>query len=177
MHVFKKLMLLGVVVLVLGCPRLSSVAVDPYLTAHTVINQVSLALPIAQGIFNQWIYGQTDVEKAKKAQQTFARISTVVSNGLKIAHDAVDVTQKIKGEPKISEILAQADTAWKDLYKFLEDLLAGGDRGIVVALESTEEKGGGSASKPATPAGTGVKKSAVTVKNSPIMALPRTLIP
>lgn len=177
MFTLKKLMLFGIIVLAMGCPRVPNGSVDPYLTAHTIINQVSLALPVAQGIFNQWIYGQTDVEKAKKAQQTFAKISTAVSNGLKVAHDGVDMVKKAKGEPKIANILAQADLAWKDLYKFMDDLLAGGDHGIVVILEPAEEKGSGSASKPAAPAGTGVKTSAVIVKSSPIMALPRTLIP
>jgi len=159
-----------------GCPDPQTGKIDPYLTAHTVINQTSLALPIAQGIFNQWLYAQTDAEKIKSAQQLFAKIYTAVSNGFKLAHDGVDIAKQAKEEPDVAKLLAQADTAWKDLYKFLDDLLAKGDPGVVVALGTGTEQGGAAASQPST-SGVGVKKSAITVKPSPMMALPKSLIP
>jgi len=172
----KRLVLsLAAALLLWGCPDPQTGKVDPYLTAHTVINQLSLALPIAQGIFNQWLYAQTDAEKIKSAQLTFAKICTAVSNGFKIAHDGVDIAKQAKEEPDVSKLLAQADTAWKDLYKFLDDLLAQGDPGIVVAVGEGAAKGSTAASQPT--AGVGVKKSAVTVKQSPMMALPKTLLP
>jgi hypothetical protein len=157
-----------------GCPDPQTGKIDPYLTAHTIINQASLALPIAQGIFNQWLLAQTDAEKAKQAQLKFEQIKTAVSNGLVLAHNGVDIAKQAKEDPDVSKLLAQADEAWKSLYKFMDDLLGKGDTPIVVAL------GGGSqpASQPTTTSGgVGVKHAAVTVKPSPLMALPKTLIP
>lgn len=160
-----------------GCPDPQTGKIDPYLTAHTVINQASLALPIAEGIFNQWLYQQTDVEKAKKAQLSFEKIKTAVANGLKLAHDGVDIAKQAKEDPDVSKLLAQADSAWTDLYKFLDDLLAPGDTPIVVAVGEGTAEGGGAASQPATSGGVGVKTSAVKVKPSAMMALPKSLIP
>jgi len=168
--------MLAAALLLWGCPNPETGKVDPYLTAHTVINQVSLAVPIAQGIFNQWLYAQTDAEKIKTAQQTFAKIVTAVSNGFKLAHDGVDIAKQAKEDPNVSKLMAQADAAWKDLYKFLDDLLDKGDPGVVVAYGAGAAEGGAAASQPTT-SGVGVKKSAITVKKSPMMALPKTLIP
>lgn len=150
--------------LVWGCPNPETGKIDPYLTAHTVINQASLALPIAEGIFNQWLYQQTDAEKAKKAQLTFAKVKTAVANGFKLAHDGVDIAKQAKEEPDVAKLLAQADTAWKDLYKFLDDLLAAGDPGVTVAV------GPGATSQPA-----GTKPPLAKV--NPMDSLPKSIIP
>lgn len=171
----KKFALCLIFGLLAGCPDPQTGKIDPYLTAHTVINQTSLALPIAQGIFNQWLYAQTDAEKAKAVQLKFAQIYTAVSNGFKLAHDGVDIAKQAKEDPDVSKLLAQADTAWKDLYKLLDDLLAKGDPGVVVVVGTGAVEGGSSASQPAT-SGVGVKKAAITVKKSPMMALPKTLL-
>jgi len=166
----KRAMLLAAVLL-LGCPGPDG-KVDPYLTAHTVINQVSLALPIAQGIFNQWALMQTDQAKVKAAEQTFAKVSTAVANGLKIAHDGVDIAKAAKETPDVTKLLAQADMAWKDLYKFLDGLLAKGADGITVALAE------GAPPPASQPAGeVAVKRSAVKVNKSPMTYLPQTLVP
>lgn len=175
----KRLMLaLLAAIIVAACPDPNTGKIDPYLTAHTVINQASLALPVAEGIFNQWLYQQTDAEKAKKARLTFAKVKTAVANGFKLAHDGVEIAKQAKEDPDIGKLLAQADTAWKDLYKFLDDLLAPGDTPIVVAVGTGAAEGGAPASQPAsTTGGIGVKKSAVKQKPSPIMALPKSIIP
>lgn len=174
----KRLLLaLLVAVIVTACPDPQTGKIDPYLTAHTIINQASLALPVAEGIFNQWLYQQTDAEKAKKAQLAFAKVKTAVANGFKLAHDGVAIAKQAKEDPDVSKLLAQADTAWKDLYKFLDDLLAPGDTPIVVAVAGGTTEGGGAASQPAAPEGVGVKKSAVKMKPSPMMALPKSVIP
>lgn len=166
---------LALALLAWGCPDPQTGKIDPYLTAHTVINQASLALPIAQGIFNQWLYAQADAEKAKKAQVTFAQVYTAVSNGLKLAHDGVDIAKQAKEDPDVSKLLAQADAAWKSLYKFLDDLLGQGDPGIVVAVSTGTAEGGAAASQPSS--GIKSKASALTTKKKPIEALPKSLIP
>ena len=168
----KRLVLAVVVALLMGgCPDPQTGKIDPYLTAHTVINQASMALPIAEGIFNQWLYQQTDAEKVKKVQLTFAKVKTAVANGLKLAHDGVDIAKQAKQDPDVSKLLAHADTAWKDLYKFLDDLLSKGDTDIVVAVK--EEKGGAASQ----PAGIGSTSSALKAKPSPMAVLPKTLLP
>lgn len=161
----KKALLLTAV-LMLGCPGPSG-QIDPYLTAHTVINQVALALPIAQGIFNQWALMQTDPVKVKEAEKVFAKVYTAVSNGLKIAHDGVDIAKTAKETPDVAKLLAQADMAWKDLYKLLDDLLAKGADGITVALVE----------RTPPPASQPVVKAPVKVTTSPMTFLPKTLIP
>lgn len=163
--------LLLAAVLLLGCPGPDG-KIDPYLTAHTVINQAALALPIAQGIFNQWALSQTDQEKVKAAKLVFEKVCTAVANGLKVASDGVDIAKVAKETPDVAKLLAQADMAWKDLYKFLDDLLAKGADGITVALA---EGAAPPTSQPA--AGVGVKRSAVKVSKSPMSYLPQSLVP
>lgn len=157
----KKLIICLIAALFLwGCPDPQTGKVDPYLTAHTVINQVGMAVPIAQGIFNQWVYAQSDQEKVQKAQLKFNQILTAVSNGLAIAHNGVDIAKQAKEDPDVSKLLAQADEAWKSLYKFLDDLM------------------GTAPPKDTTPAeeGVGTKSLALSAK-SPLADLPKSLIP
>jgi hypothetical protein len=161
-----------------GCPDPTTGKIDPYLTARTIINQAQTALALADGIFNQWLLGQTDAEKAKKAQETYVRTKTAVANGLQIAYKGVDIAQQAKTDPDVAKLLAQADGAWKALSKFLGDLLAKGDTPVVVALGEGDAEGGTAASQPATTSGgVGKKTSALTAKANPMDALPSSLIP
>jgi hypothetical protein len=155
-----------------GCPAVSSVKRDPYLVAHTVINQASLALPIAEGIFNQWVYTQDDLKKVRKAKLTFAKIKTLVANGLKLAHDGVYIAEQAKEDPDVVKLLLQADTAWDDLRQFLGTLLDDGDHGIIT--EGAEE-----VATESTPGGVdvSVRMLAMTSKKNPMDALPVSIIP
>ena len=171
-------MLLVVVILgfaLAGCPAVNSAGRDPYLMAHTIINQASLAIPVAEGIFNQWVYVQKDkdADKVKKAQLTFAKIKTIVSNALKLAHDGVDIAEQAKKDPEIEKLLEKADVAWGDLRQFLDELLDDGNHGIIV--EDPEVEPG------EPPSGEEMKVSVrmlvMTSKKNPIDSLPLTLIP
>lgn len=157
-----------------GCPDPQTGKVDPYLTARTVILQANTALALADGIFNQWLLAQTDLEKAKKTQAIYEKTRTAVSNGLQLALNGVDIAQQAKEDPDVAKLMAEADKAWQSLSKFLSDLLGKEDSGVTVALAEGET----AASQPATTSGgVGVSRSAVKVKSSPLNALPRSLVP
>jgi hypothetical protein len=175
----KKLILALVIAMVaVGCPNPETGKVDPYLTARTIILQANTALALASGIFSQWLLGQSDAEKAKTTQAIYEKTRTAVSNGLQLALNGVDIAQQAKEDPDVGKLMAEADKAWKSLSKFLTDLLAKGDPGITVAIAEGDAEGSTAASQPATTSGgVGVKRSAVTVKQSPLMALPKSLIP
>lgn len=175
----KKLILILVIALVaVGCPDPQTGKIDPYLTARTIILQANTSLALASGIFAQWLLGQSDSEKAKKTQAIYEKTRTAVSNGLQLALNGVAIAQQAKEDPDVAKLLAQADKAWQSLSKLLGDLLAKGDPGVTVALAEGDTEGSMAASQPATTSGgVGVKRSAVKVKLSPLMALPKSLIP
>jgi hypothetical protein len=169
---------LAVVVLyvgICGCPSPNTGVIksDPYLVAHTIINQAGLALTVAEGIFNQWVYVQTDSKKVEKAQLTFAKVKTLVANGLKLAHDGVYIAEQAKQTPDVTQLLLKADNAWDDLRQFLADLLDDGNHGIVT--EIAEEQPAGEE----VPGGVNVsvRIQALTSKSNPMDALPTSLIP
>jgi len=118
----KKLLLLSAA-LMLGCPNPQTGAIDPYLTARTVIMQAQVGMAVADGIFGQWALMQTDKDKAAKAQETYTKIKGAVANGLQLALDGVDIAEQAKKDPDVTKLLAQANEAWGSLHKFLGDLL------------------------------------------------------
>ena len=119
----KKLLMALVAVFIVGCPNPETGKTDPWLTARVLIFQSKNAVPIAESIFMQWTFAQTDAEKVKKAQETFYKIKTAVLNGFALALDGVNIAQQAKEEPDVTKLLAQASLAWADLHKFLGDLL------------------------------------------------------
>lgn len=157
-----------VVCVVAGCPDPKTGKLNPYLTARTIINQASLSLPVAEGIFNQWAAQQADVEKRIKAQLKFARVKTAVANGIRLAHHGVNIAEQAREDPNAAKLLAHADAAWKDLYRFLDSLLVSGDSEVVVVVGPRPDSGGPTV---------GAKKSALSMKGSPLLALPVSLIP
>lgn len=160
--------------LVIGCPGPgeSTSKPNPYLVAHTIINQAGLALTVAEGIFNQWVYAQDDIKKVRKAKSTFAKVKTLVAHGLNLAHDGVYIAEQTEEDPDVARLLLQADDAWDDLRQFLGTLLSDGDHNIitedeeVVALESAP--GGVAVS---------VRMLDLTSKKNPMDALPVSIIP
>ena len=158
---------------VIGCPDPQTGKVNPYLTARTVINQANIALSLSNGIFMQWLIGQTDAEKAKKSQEIYQKVSTGVANGLQIALNGVAIAEQAKTDPDITKLMAEASVAWDSLRKFLEDLFSKPEDASLVEI----------AIKPApAPAPTGevaISTSALTsaaaVKKSPLEALPKKL--
>jgi len=170
----KKLILVVLVACGLAaCPDPQTGKVSPYLTARTIINQANTALALADGIFTQWMLGQADAEKAKKAQTTYVRVKTAVANGLQVAYAGVGIAEQAKRDPDVAKLLAQADEAWKALSKLLGGLLGAGDPGVTVVLAA----GSPPASQPAAKGTVGSKTSALTTKSSPLNALPASLIP
>jgi hypothetical protein len=158
-------------ILVWGCPDPQTGKIDPYLTARTIINQANIAVALSDGIFNQWLLGQSDAEKAKKAQATYVKIKTGVSNGLQLALNGVAIAEQAKEDPDIKKLMAEANGAWDNLRKFLEDLLAKPEDAALVTVASAP------ASQPATTKTSGGVSStthALTLK-SPLDALPKKL--
>ena len=152
-----------------GCPDPTTGKIDPYLTARTVINQASIGVTLAEGIFNQWLFAQTDAEKAKKTQATFEKIKTSVLNGLQLALNGVAIAEQAKKDPNIADLMVAANDAWGNLRKFLEDLLAKPEDAALVTVATAPS------SQPTTAkGGVNVKTSALVIK-SPIDALPKKL--
>lgn len=165
----KKLHMLAAFLLV-GCPNPETGKIDPYLTARTVINQANVALALADGIFNQWLLGQKDAEKAKAAQVTYQKVKTGVANGLQLALNGVAIAEQAKKDPNITDLMAAANDAWGSLRKFLEDLLAKPEDAALIATAPTAQP----TSQPTTREGVGVKTSALVIK-SPVDVLPKKL--
>ena len=107
-----------------GCPNPETGKVDPYLTARTIILQFQTATSLADGIFQQWLLGQPEGEPKDQAEAKYLKIKTAVLNGLQLALDGVDIAEQAKEDPDVTKLLEKADAAWKDLQKFLADLLA-----------------------------------------------------
>lgn len=160
--------MLMLVLLLAACPNPETGKVDPWLTARTIINGANVSLVLADGIFGQWLSTQTDPVKVKESQTRYQQVRTAVANGLQLALNGVDLAQTAKEAPDVQKLLAQANSAWAALTKLLGDLLGSGDHGIVLAVAD------GTASQPASQP-VGVKRSAVTVKRSPLQALPKKL--
>lgn len=157
-----------------GCPDPQTGKIDPYLTARTIILQANTALGLADGIFGQWMLGQTNAEKAKKAQATYTKVKTSVSNGLQLALNGVAIAEQAKEDPDIKKLMVEANGAWDNLRKFLEDLLAKPEDAALVAVGPTAAP----ASQPATTktsGGIASKTHALTSKKSPLDALPKKL--
>jgi hypothetical protein len=153
-----------------GCPDPQTGKVDPYLTARTVINQASTALALSDGIFNQWLLGQADAEKAKKAQLTYQKVRMSVANGLQLALNGVGIAEQAKEGLDVKKLMAEANDAWGNLRKFLEDLLAKPEDAVLVAATTTSQP---VATK--TAGSVASKTSALTAKKSPLDVLPKKL--
>ena len=174
----KALLLLGVLFL-WACPNPTTGKTDPYLTARIVINQAQTAVALADGIFNQWLLGQADAVKAKESAAKYQKIKTGVANGLQLAYSGVDIAEQADEDPDIAKLLAQADTAWKDLSKLLGDLLGDGSVAVEVpglatipAPQPTNPDGGAT-----SPPAIGKTTLAMTAAPNPLTALPKSLIP
>jgi len=162
----------GILSMELGCPNPETGKIDPYLTARTIINQGNVGVALAVGIFNQWALAQTDAEKVKKYSATFEKIKTCVLNGLQLALNGVDIAEQAKTDPNVKDLLSDANAAWANLRKFLEDLLSKPEDANAVELVS----GAVPASQPATAGGeVKTRTSALTQKVSPLRNLPKTI--
>lgn len=111
-------------IIVTACPNPETGKIDPYLTARTIILQANTALSVADGIFQQWLLGQSDQEKVVKAQKTYTLAKSGVTNGLQMALNGVNIAEQAKKDPDIKELMKEANEAWGSLRKFLEDLFA-----------------------------------------------------
>jgi hypothetical protein len=158
-----------------GCPDPQTGKVDPYLTARTIILQANTALALSDGIFNQWLLGQTDAEKAKKAQTTYQKVKTSVSNGLQLALNGVAIAEQAKKDPDVKKLMAEANGAWDNLRKFLEDLLAKPEDAALVTVASAAEPPASQPATTKTSGGVASKTSALTAKKSPLDSLPKKL--
>lgn len=121
-----------------ACPDPQTGKIDPYLTARTIINQANTALALSDGIFNQWLLAQTDMEKAKEIQLKYQKIRTAVANGLQLALNGVAIAEQAKKDPDIKLLMAEANKAWDNLRQFLEDLLSKPDAPAVATGPTTQ---------------------------------------
>lgn len=110
--------------LLVGCPNPDTGKVDPYITARAIILQVHTAVSLADGIFQQWAVGQPSGEELEKTKAIYYKIKTAVFNGIQLALDGVDIAEQAKEDLDVNKLLEKADAAWKDLQKFLSDLLS-----------------------------------------------------
>lgn len=142
-----------------ACPDPQTGKIDPYLTARIIVLQANTSLALADGIFNQWLLGQT-AEKQKKASTTYQKIKIGVVNGLQLALNGVTIAEQAKKDLNFEDLMVAANDAWTNLRKFLEDLF--GKPAVDVA-----------ASQP-TAGEVKIKRSALTTV-SPLTNLPKTL--
>jgi hypothetical protein len=91
-------------VMLCGCPGPSR-KVDPYMAAHIAISQASLVLPVAEGIFSQWLYAHSKLDSpdVKRARLGFSRAMTVLYNSIKLAHDGVNIAKQAQEDPDMSK--------------------------------------------------------------------------
>lgn len=119
----KKLLMALVAVFIVGCPNPQTGKTDPWLTARAVILQARNALPIADSLFMQWTFGQSDEKTVKEKSALFYKIKTGVLDGFQVALDGVDIAEQAKKEPDVTKLLAQANKAWADLHTMIGNLL------------------------------------------------------
>jgi hypothetical protein len=121
----RKILTVLLFVLLAGCPGLTNCkGTDPYATARLVIGGTQIAVQSSEAVFMAWAATQTDMEKVKVALAKFTKIKAAVLQGLQVALDGVDIAQQAKTDPDIKKLMAQAETAFQDLRKLLEGLLA-----------------------------------------------------
>lgn len=116
-------LLLVAVGMLAGCPNPATGKTDPWLTAKTIINQSKMGVPVADVIFTQWKLSQTDQQKVAEAEAKYVKIKLAVINGLQVAYDGVVIAEQAKTDPDMAKLMDQAEKAWQDLRKFIEDLL------------------------------------------------------
>jgi len=112
--------------LFVACPGFTSCEgkTDPYTIARLTISGTQVAVQASEAVFMAWAAAQTDMEKVKAALAKFTKIKSSVLQGLQVALDGVDIAQQAKTDPDIKKLMALAETAFQDLRKLLEELLA-----------------------------------------------------
>jgi hypothetical protein len=93
-----------------------------YVLARAIVQCAEVTLSIARGIFEQWVNKQTDTTKVADARTKFEHIMLLVEDGLKSALDAIDIAEKLSTSIDVVTIMAAAESAYKDLRQFLNDL-------------------------------------------------------
>jgi hypothetical protein len=121
----RKILTLVLLALFSACPGFTNCKVsDLYSTARLVIGGTQIAVQSSEAVFMAWAATQTDMEKVKAALTKFTKIKAAVLQGLQVALDGVDIAQKAQTDPDIKKLMAAAETAFQDLRKMLEELLA-----------------------------------------------------
>jgi len=161
----KKLLLVAVFLLA-GCPQPGG-KTDPWLTAKTIINQARLGAPIADALFTQWTLSQTDQGKVAETTAKYTKLKLAVLNGLQVAYDGVVIAEQAKTDPDMAKIMDQAEKAWTDLRKFIEDLL----KPVAPATQPVVQPKG------PLPEAQPVSKAVMKVEEIDISKLPKTLLP
>lgn len=158
--------------LLAGCPNPVTGKTDLWLTAKTVINQSKMGLPIADVLFTQWTLSQTDQEKVQKVTAKYSKIKLAVFNGLNVAYDGVVIAEQAKTDPDMVKLMDQAEKAWQDLRKFIEDLLKPEAPATQPTTPKVEPKPGVRAPSPLP-----VPKPVMELKDIDLKVLPKTLLP
>lgn len=152
-----------------GCPSPVTGKIDPYLTARTIILQANTAVVLSDGIFNQWLLGQTDPEKAHSSTLAYERIKTRVSYGLRLALDGITIAEQAQKNPDVAALMESAEKAWIDLRAFITELLKKPEDAALVSLPACP-----ATQSPTDMAGVSSKTLPLT-RSSPVDALPLKL--
>jgi hypothetical protein len=103
--------------------------------------------------------------KIDKATATFTKIKLGVLNGLNVAYDGVVIAEQAKTDPDMAKLMNQAEKAWKDLRKFIEDLMK-------PSAPATQPVAGVKALKLPVP----TKVAVVKLEDIDLKILPKTLL-
>ena len=92
-----------------------------YADARFVIQGAQIALTAAEAAFNLWC-GAVDQAKCTATRLEFDKVKYAVADGLQLVKIAIDVAEEQRAGFNLATLLAQAETAWEELLKFLADL-------------------------------------------------------
>lgn len=98
-------------------------APDPYATARAVIQGAELAVLGADGIF-EIAMAFTDPTRVPELRKAYLKIRASVLDGLRLALDGVAIAESQKQGFDLAKLMAQAETAYQDLLKFIAGLKA-----------------------------------------------------
>jgi hypothetical protein len=96
-----------------------AVAPTPYVIARAAIQGAELGLLVADSLFEGWALAQSDPAKVRAR---YVQVRTIVADSLRVALDAVNTAEVLSQDFDLAVLLTQAEAAWQDLRKLIEDL-------------------------------------------------------
>lgn len=118
----RKLLLVLPTLVLLACPKPPVPGPkSPYDVARGYINDALRAVPLADIVFDVWA-ASVDPAKAAETRADYARVKKAVIDALYVALAAVDIAESQNAGLDLDKLFAQAEAAWQQLRKFLEDI-------------------------------------------------------